>query len=44
MILEVTVEGGEFWDSGNAVARVVGIAKAAVTGEATEGKHGDVVV
>lgn len=42
VIMEVTVDQGEFWDSGNAVARVVGIAKAAVTGEPATGKHGDV--
>ncbi|MDO5533880.1 MAG: pyridoxamine 5'-phosphate oxidase family protein [Propionibacteriaceae bacterium] len=42
VIFEVTVDGGEYWDSGNAVAQLVGIAKAAVTGEAPTGKHGDV--
>lgn len=40
VILEVTATGGEYWDGGNPVARVLGLAKAAITGDAPEGKHG----
>ena len=42
VIVEVTVADGEFWDSGNVVSRVAGIAKAAVTGDPDLGKHGNV--
>lgn len=44
VILDITVSGGEYWDGGNPVARVLGLAKAAVTGEAPEGQHGTATV
>lgn len=42
VILEVTVDQGEYWDAGNPVARVFGLAKAAITREAPAGEHGTV--
>ena len=39
VILDVVVDEGEYWDGGNPVARVVGLAKAALTGERPSGKH-----
>lgn len=39
IILEISVDGGEYWDAGNPVVRVFGLAKAALTGEAP--KSGD---
>lgn len=42
VILDVTVESGAYWDAGNPVARIIGLAKAAITGEAPDGRHGAV--
>lgn len=39
VILEVTAHQGEYWEAGNIVTRVVGLAKAAATGEAPDGEH-----
>ncbi|GGD27614.1 pyridoxamine 5'-phosphate oxidase family protein [Nocardioides daphniae] len=39
VILDVHVDEGEYWDGGNPVARVVGLAKAAITGDPPSGKH-----
>ena len=39
VILEVTADEGEYWDGGGPVARVLGLARAAVTREATGGEH-----
>lgn len=39
VILAVTAHRGEYWESGNIVSRVVGLAKAAATGEAPGGEH-----
>jgi general stress protein 26 len=36
IILEITVTSGEYWDAGNPVVRVLGLAKAALTGQAPE--------
>lgn len=40
VILEITVDKGEYWDAGNPVVRVLGLAKAAITGEPPAGDHG----
>lgn len=40
VILVVTAESGEYWDSGNLVATLAGLAKAAITGERPDGEHG----
>lgn len=43
VILEVTVETAEYWDGGSQVATLLGLAKAAVTGERPDGgEHGTV--
>lgn len=43
VILDVTVSSGEYWDGGNPVVQVLGLAKAAITGEAARtGEHGSV--
>lgn len=42
VILDVVVDEGEYWDGGNPIARVVGLAKAAITGERPSGEHGTV--
>ncbi|WP_110241717.1 pyridoxamine 5'-phosphate oxidase family protein [Nocardioides gilvus] len=42
VILDVHVDEGEYWDGGNPIARVVGLAKAAITGERPSGKHDSV--
>ena len=43
VILDVTVHTGEYWDGGNPVTRVLGLAKAVVTGDApASGEHGTV--
>ncbi len=43
VILDVTVRTGEYWDGGNPVMRVLGLAKAAVTGDPpASGEHGAV--
>ena len=43
VILEVTVETAEYWDGVNQVAALLGLAKAAVTGERpNDGEHGTV--
>lgn len=42
VILDVTVDSGAYWDAGNPVARILGLAKAALTGEAPDGRHGEV--
>ncbi|HJE51149.1 MAG TPA: pyridoxamine 5'-phosphate oxidase family protein [Tessaracoccus flavescens] len=42
IILEVTAESGEYWDSGNTVTQLFGIAKAAITGNKPDGDHGTV--
>lgn len=43
VILEVNVETAEYWDGGNQVAQLLGLAKAAVTGERPDrGEHGTV--
>ena len=43
VILEVSISSAEYWDGGNRVARLVGLAKAAVTGDRPEGgRHGPV--
>lgn len=42
VILDVHVDEGEYWDGGNLVARVVGLAKAAITGDRPSGEHGTV--
>ena len=43
VILEVTVETAEYWDGGSQVAALLGLAKAAVTGERpNDGEHGTV--
>jgi len=42
VILTVSVDTGAYWDAGNLVTRLVGLAKAAVTGDPPEGEHGDV--
>lgn len=39
VILDVHVGEGEYWDGGNLVARVAGLAKAAITGERPSGEH-----
>lgn len=45
VILDVSVSSGEYWDGGNPVARVFGLAKAAVTGERpATGDHGTVTL
>ena len=44
VILVVDVDRGAYWDSGNAIARVAGLAKAAVSGEPPEGEHGEASV
>lgn len=41
VILDIAVESGEYWDGGSPITRVLGLAKAAATGEApTSGDHG----
>lgn len=40
VILEVHVDSGEYWDGGNPVGQVLGLAKAALTGEQPKGEHG----
>lgn len=42
IVLEVTVSSGEYWDGGNPVADLFGLAKAVVTGKAPTGDHGTV--
>lgn len=43
IILEVTVTGGEYWEGGNPVVELFGLAKAAVTGKRPDsGEHGTV--
>lgn len=43
VILDITVTAGEYWDAGNPVVRVLGLAKAAVTGDPpASGEHGTV--
>lgn len=42
VILEVTADGAEYWDGGNTVSMLIGLAKAAVTGDRPEGEHGTV--
>lgn len=43
VILEVTVDSAEYWDGGNQVSTLIGLAKAAVTGERpNDGVHGTV--
>lgn len=44
VILDITVTEGEYWDGGNPVARLVGLATAALTGKAPEGDHGTATV
>lgn len=40
VILEVTVDSGEYWDAGNPIVRVAGLA-AAVIGKRPAGDHGE---
>ena len=40
IIIEVTAQTGEYWDAGNPIVRVIGLAKAAITGDAPSGDHG----
>lgn len=42
VIVEVQVHAGEFWEGGNPVSRIAGLAKAVVTGQAPDGGHGSV--
>lgn len=43
VILEVTVDSAEYWDSGNQVSTLIGLTKAAVTGKRPDdGEHGTV--
>lgn len=43
VILEITVSGGEYWDGGSSVAQLLGLARAAVTGDRPAGgEHGSV--
>lgn len=45
IVLEVHVSSGEYWTGGNPLTRVLGLAKAAVTGERPDsGDHGAVQV
>lgn len=41
VIVEIAVTSGEYWDAGNPVVRVLGLAKAALTGDApSSGENG----
>lgn len=44
VILNVDIDEGEYWDGGNPIARLVGLAKAAITGDAPNGEHGQASV
>lgn len=44
VILTVHVHAGSYWDAGSAVTRVLGLAKAALTGEAPSGSSGSAEV
>lgn len=41
VILDITVSAGSYWDAGNPVARAIGLAKAALTGETGSGHGGE---
>lgn len=42
IVLEVMVSSGEYWDGGNPVSDLFGLAKAVITGQAPTGEHGTV--
>lgn len=40
VVLNIEVSEGTYWDGGNLISRVIGLAKAAITGDAPDGEHG----
>ncbi|WP_040165094.1 pyridoxamine 5'-phosphate oxidase family protein [Microbacterium gorillae] len=40
VILRVDAHQGAYWSAGNPVAQMIGLAKAAITGDAPDGEHG----